>query len=101
MSEKDDYLIDMLVDLGYVTGDQVESSRAEAESAEVGVVDYMVANNLIQNNTVSSASTASSGGGIYNQAKLTMENVTVSGNQATDAGGEGAARSPGRPRPGS
>ena len=46
MAEKDDYLVDMLVDLGFVSADQVATSRTEAGSSGVGVVDYMVANKL-------------------------------------------------------
>ena len=37
MAEKDDYLIDMLVDLGFVSDSQVDAARAEAGSADVGV----------------------------------------------------------------
>ena len=48
MAEKDDYLVDMLVDLGFVSGDQVSSLKAEAESAGVGVVDLMLANKLMR-----------------------------------------------------
>ena len=48
MAEKDDYLVDMLVDLGFVSNTDVESARAEAGSAGVGVVDYMMANNLVR-----------------------------------------------------
>ena len=33
VAEKDDYLIDLLVDLGFVDEDQVEQSRQEAEAA--------------------------------------------------------------------
>ena len=43
MAEKDDYLIDILLDLGFVAPDQVDKLRGEAHSAGVGVVDLMVA----------------------------------------------------------
>jgi len=58
MAEKDDYLIDMLVDLGFVSSSQVESARAEAGSSGVGVVDFMVANNLIRPADVTQAKAA-------------------------------------------
>jgi general secretion pathway protein E/type IV pilus assembly protein PilB len=48
MAEKDDYLIDMLVDLGFVSDSQVETARAEANAAGVGVVDYLEANSLVR-----------------------------------------------------
>ena len=48
MAEKDDYLVDILVDLGIVTHEQVTSLKAEAQAAGVGVVDLMLANNLVR-----------------------------------------------------
>jgi len=48
VAEKDDYLIDLLVDLGFVGEEQVVQARKEAEGAGVGVVDLMVANQLIR-----------------------------------------------------
>jgi len=58
MAEKDDYLIDMLVDLGFVENSQVESARAEANASGVGVVDYMVANNMVRPADVTQAKAA-------------------------------------------
>ena len=43
MAEKDDYLVDILVDLGFVSPEKVAELRHEAESAQVGVVDLMLA----------------------------------------------------------
>ena len=48
MAEKDDYLVDMLTDLGFVIPEQVAQAQQEAQSAGVGVVDYMVANKLLR-----------------------------------------------------
>ena len=48
VAEKDDYLVDMLVDLGFVSAEQVAHARTEAQSSHVGVVDLMVANKLIR-----------------------------------------------------
>jgi len=48
VAEKDDYLVDILVDLGFVTADQVSGLRGEASSAGVGVVDLMLANKLVR-----------------------------------------------------
>ena len=44
MAEKDDYLLDLLVDLGFTTADVVAKAREEAHAAGVGVVDLLVAN---------------------------------------------------------
>ena len=48
VAEKDDYLVDMLVDLGFVAAPQVQALRTEANSAGVGVVDLMLANKIIR-----------------------------------------------------
>ena len=58
MAEKDDYLVDILVDLGFVTPDQVAEIRAEAQSAGVGVVDLMVANKVVRAADVTQAKAA-------------------------------------------
>ena len=39
MAEKDDYLLDLLVDLGFTNAGEVAKARAEAGSANVSVVD--------------------------------------------------------------
>ncbi|HZR18845.1 MAG TPA: type II/IV secretion system protein, partial [Verrucomicrobiae bacterium] len=58
MAEKDDYLIDILVDLGYVTPDKVAELRTEAQSAGVGVVDLMLANKVVNQAAVTQAKAA-------------------------------------------
>ncbi|HVV01656.1 MAG TPA: type II/IV secretion system protein, partial [Verrucomicrobiae bacterium] len=58
MAEKDDYLVDILVDLGFVTADQVATLRKEAEAAGVGVVDLMQANKLLRPEDVTQAKAA-------------------------------------------
>ncbi|HEY0550225.1 MAG TPA: hypothetical protein VGF13_11540, partial [Verrucomicrobiae bacterium] len=42
VAAKDDYLIDTLIDLGYVTHDQVASVQPDSESSGEGVVDLLV-----------------------------------------------------------
>ena len=42
MAAKDDYLIEQLVDLGYVTNEQLDPLQAEAAAAGVGVIDSLV-----------------------------------------------------------
>ena len=48
VAEKDDYLVDLMVDLGFVTADQVEALRPEAKAAAVGLVDLMLANKVVR-----------------------------------------------------
>jgi general secretion pathway protein E/type IV pilus assembly protein PilB len=47
VAAKDDYLLDTLVELGYVTPDQVASAQADAGATGEGTVDSMVARNVI------------------------------------------------------
>jgi general secretion pathway protein E/type IV pilus assembly protein PilB len=58
VAEKDDYLADLLVDLGFTTGDQVAKAREEAHAAGVGVVDLLVANKIIRPADVTQAKAA-------------------------------------------
>ena len=58
MAERDDYLTDMLVDLGFATSQQVEAAKIEAQSAGVGVVDLLLANKSIRPADVTQAKAA-------------------------------------------
>src|SRR5436309_3475614 len=58
MAERDDYLVDILVDLGVVTADQVAALRPEAHAAGVGLVDLMLANKLVRPADVTQAKAA-------------------------------------------
>ena len=66
MAEKDDYLVDILVDLGFVTSDQVAQLRPEAQSAGVGLVDLMLANKLVRPADVTQAKAAHFGAEVVN-----------------------------------
>src|SRR5258706_16218411 len=70
MAEKDDYLVDILVDLGFVTAEKVNSLRAEAQSAGVGLVDLMLANKLIRPGDVTQAKAAHFGAEVVNLAEV-------------------------------
>ncbi|HEX4647121.1 MAG TPA: ATPase, T2SS/T4P/T4SS family [Verrucomicrobiae bacterium] len=78
MAEKDDYLVDILVDLGFVTAEQVESLRSEAASAGVGVVDLMLANKLIRPADVTQAKAAHFGAEVVNLAELKLPDEIIS-----------------------
>ena len=79
MAEKDDYLVDILIDLAFVTADQVASLRAEAQSAGVGVVDLMLANKLVRPADVTQAKAAHFGAEVVdlNAAKITDEVIAT------------------------
>ena len=79
MAEKDDYLVDILVDLGFVNADQVAGLRNEAGSAGVGVVDLMLANKLVRPADVAQAKAAHFGAEVVNlsDVKLTDEIINI------------------------
>jgi len=58
VATRDDYVVDMLVDLGFVSTEDVERFRSEAESAGVGVVDLLLANRVVQPYQVAQAKAA-------------------------------------------
>ena len=70
MAEKDDYLLDLLVDLGFTDAAQVAKAREEANAAGVGVVDLMVANKVIRLGDVTQAKAAQFGAEVVNLASL-------------------------------
>lgn len=77
MAEKDDYLVDMLVDLGFVTAPQVQALRTEAAAAGVGVVDLMVANKVIRPADVTQAKAAHFGAEVVNLSELKIEDEVI------------------------
>ncbi len=66
MAEKDDYLVDILVDLGFITPDKVAELRPEAQAAGVGLVDLMLANKILRPADVTQAKAAHFGAEVVN-----------------------------------
>ena len=64
MAEKDDYLLDLLVDLGFTNAEQVAKARVESEGT--GIVDYLVANKVIRPADVTQAKAAQFGAEVVN-----------------------------------
>jgi type IV pilus assembly protein PilB len=77
VAEKDDYLVDILVDLGFVTPDKVADLRAEAQSAGVGVVDLMLANKIVRPADVTQAKAAHFGAEVVNLNDLKIEDAVI------------------------
>jgi type IV pilus assembly protein PilB len=77
VAEKDDYLVDMLTDLGFVTPDQVAQARQEAQSAGVGAVDYMVANKMVRPEDVTQAKAAHFGAEVVNLSAIRIEDDVI------------------------
>jgi type IV pilus assembly protein PilB len=77
VAEKDDYLIDILVDLGFVSPDRISEMRAEAQSAGVGLVDLMLANKLIRPADVTQAKAAHFGAEVVNLAEVKISDDVI------------------------
>ena len=78
MAEKDDYLADILVDLGFVSPDRVAELRTEAASAGVGVVDLMLANKVVRPEDVTQAKAAHFGAEVVNLSDLKIPDDVIS-----------------------
>jgi general secretion pathway protein E/type IV pilus assembly protein PilB len=70
VAEKDDYLVEILVDLGFVSPEQVAALKAEAQASGVGVVDLMVANKVVRPEDVTQAKAAHFGAEVVNLRDL-------------------------------
>ena len=77
MAEKDDYLVDILVDLGFVSPDQVAGLRPEAQSSGVGLVDLMLANKLVRPADVTQAKAAHFGAEVVNLNDLKITDDVI------------------------
>jgi type IV pilus assembly protein PilB len=77
VAEKDDYLVDILVDLGFVSPDKVAELRREAAEAGVGVVDLMVANKVVRPADVTQAKAAHFGAEVVNLSEVKIEDDVI------------------------
>jgi general secretion pathway protein E/type IV pilus assembly protein PilB len=77
VAEKDDYLVDILIDLGFISAEQVETLRTEAHSAGVGVVDLMLANKLVRPEDVTQAKAAHFGAEVVSLSGLKIADEVI------------------------
>jgi type IV pilus assembly protein PilB len=78
VAEKDDYLVDLLLDLGFASAEQVAKTREEAQAAGVGVVDLLVANQIIRPSDVTQAKAAHFGAEVVQLAGIKIEDDVIS-----------------------
>jgi general secretion pathway protein E/type IV pilus assembly protein PilB len=78
VAEKDDYLLDLLVDLGFTNPEVVAKAREEAHAAGVGVVDLLVANKAVRPGDVTQAKAAHFGAEVVHLANLKIEDDVIS-----------------------
>jgi general secretion pathway protein E/type IV pilus assembly protein PilB len=75
VAEKDDYLLDLLVDLGFTNAGQV--AQARTESGGTGVVDFLVANKIIRPTDVTQAKAAQFGAEVVQLAGMKIEDDAI------------------------
>jgi general secretion pathway protein E/type IV pilus assembly protein PilB len=78
VAEKDDYLLDLLVDLGFTNAGQVAQARSEAQAAGIGVVDQLVASQAIKPGDVTQAKAAQFGAEVVHLASMKIEDDVLS-----------------------
>ena len=77
MAAHDDYLIDTLVDLGYVTPEQVEQVRADAESTGEGIVHLLSTRGVIPARAVAQAKAAHFGVEMVELSAIKVEDEAI------------------------
>ncbi len=78
MAAKDDYLLDQLVELGYVTQAHVDELRADAKSTGAGVVDLLLERKLIAAPAVTTAKAAHFGVEMVNLGEMRLADEVIS-----------------------
>jgi len=78
VAEKDDYLADVLVDLGLAPADQVAKFREEASASNVGVVDLLLANKIIRPADVTQAKAAQFGAEVVHLGSMVIPDEVIS-----------------------
>jgi general secretion pathway protein E/type IV pilus assembly protein PilB len=78
VAAKDDYLIEKLVELGYVSPEPVEALKAEAESAGRGVVDLLLERKIVSASDVTAAKAAHFGVEVVHLGGMRLEDEVIS-----------------------
>jgi general secretion pathway protein E/type IV pilus assembly protein PilB len=77
VAEKDDYLLDLLCDLGFTDAGTIAKAREEASAAGVGVVDLLVANKVIRPGDVTQAKAAQFGAEVVHLTNMKIEDDVI------------------------
>ena len=78
MSAKDDYIVEKLIELGYITQEQIDPVQEEAISAGVGVVDLLLERSIISPLEVTTARAAQFGAEVVSLRGLQLEDDVIS-----------------------
>lgn len=78
MAAKDDYILEQLVELGYLTTEQVQATQAEADSTGKGVVDLLIEKKLIDQTVATTAKAAHFGVEMVSLADIRLDDDVIS-----------------------
>lgn len=78
MAAKDDYLVDQVIDLGYVTREQVEAARPQAEAAGSGILDFLIEQKALRPFDVATAKATQFGVEAVNLHELRLDDEVIS-----------------------
>src|SRR5678815_5657040 len=78
VAANDDYLLDNLVDMGYISHDDIEQHRAEAEPLGMGIIDLMIERKLINSSVVTQAKAAHFGCEMVNLSEIRLDDDLIS-----------------------
>src|ERR1017187_10917252 len=77
MAAKDDYLIDLLVDMGHVITEQLAPMREEADANAEGLVDLLLSRKVISSTDVAQAKAAHFGYEFVNLSTLRLPDDVI------------------------
>lgn len=77
MGGKDDYLVSVMVDMGLLTNEQASKYGAEAESAGIGLVEYLLSKNIIRPADVAYARASYFGAEVVNLSELKIPDDVI------------------------
>src|SRR5882672_7369235 len=78
MAARDDYILEQLVELGYLTTEQVQSARAEAEASGQGTVDLLLEQKVIDETAVTAAKGAHFGVELVSLTDMRLDDDVIS-----------------------
>jgi len=78
MAAKDDYILEQLVELGYLTTEQAQAAQAEADAAGRGAVDLLLEKKLVDATAVTTAKAAHFGVEVVSLSETRLEDDVIS-----------------------
>jgi general secretion pathway protein E/type IV pilus assembly protein PilB len=78
VAAQDDYLLENLIELGYLTREEIEGLQSEAESAGMGVVDLLLERKIVSASVLSQAKAAHFGVEVVSLGEMKLDDDLIS-----------------------